>query len=53
MFYDNPPSIIATLKDMRERFKTPPMSVEEFFERLVKNRLTMTARHLARYRDLL
>lgn len=50
---DNPPSIIATLKEMRERFKTPPLSVEEFFERLVKNRLTLTAQHLERYRDLL
>lgn len=53
LIIDNPPSIISTLKEMRERFKTPPMSVDEFFERLLKNRLPMTARQLDRYRDLL
>ncbi len=50
---DNPPAILATLKEMRERFRTPPMSIDEFFERLQKNRLTMTAQQLQRYRDLL
>ncbi|WP_338844609.1 PIN domain-containing protein [Massilia sp. W12] len=53
LILDNPGAIVPVLKAMRERFKAPPMSVQDFFLRLDKNRLSMTAKQLERYRDLL
>ncbi len=53
LILDNPASIIPILKAMRERFKAPPLSVDDFFERLRKNRLNQTAKQLERYHDLL
>lgn len=53
LIMDNPPSIVAIFKGVREKFKAPPMCVDEFFARLEKNNLILTAKQLERYRTLL
>ncbi len=50
---ESPLAVVTIFKEIRERFKAPPLSVSDFFERLNKSRLAMTARHLEHYRELL
>ena len=53
LIIESPLSVVDVFKGVRERFKAPPMSVDYFFESLQKNRLVLTAKQLARYRDMM
>ena len=53
LLIDDPTAVVAIFRDVRERMKAPPMTVARFFDALKANRLTLTARHLERYHDLL
>ncbi len=53
LIIDSPRDVVAVLRDTRLRFKKPPLSVDDFFDHLRRNRLDMMASHLGRYRDLL
>lgn len=50
---EQPLEVVGVFRRMRERFKKPPMSIDNFFESLAKHQLVQTARQLERYRDLL
>ncbi len=53
LLIDDPVAVVAIFKGIRERFKAPPLSVGDFFDRLSKSRLVMTVRYLEHYRGLL
>jgi predicted nucleic acid-binding protein len=53
LIIERPLEVVSVFRRMRERFKKPPMSVENFFESLARHRLDLTAKYLERYRDLL
>jgi len=53
LIIERPLEVVSVFRRMRERFKKPPMSVDNFFEALTRHRLVLTAKHLERYRDLL
>lgn len=53
LIIDDPTAVVGIFRGVRERMKAPPMSVDTFFEALKDNRLFLTARQLARYRNLL
>ena len=50
---ERPLEVVSVFRRMRERFKKPPMSVEDFFESLMRHQMVQTAKHLERYCDLL
>lgn len=50
---ESPDAVIHVFRQMRERFKAPPMNVETFMARLNKDNLKQTAKSLERYRNLL
>jgi hypothetical protein len=53
LIIDNPADVVTIFRDVRQRFKAPPMSIEQFFESLQKNKLELTSRQLARYHAML
>ena len=53
LIIDNPTVVVRIFRDVRQRFKAPPMSVAQFFESLKRNRLELTSLQLSRYHDLL
>lgn len=53
LIIDDPTAVVAIFRGVRERMKAPPMSVDRFFEALKDSRLTLTAKHLERYHNLL
>ncbi len=48
-----PNQVCFTLKEMRERLKKPPKTVDEMLVTLEKNHLTQTVEHLKAWKDLL
>lgn len=50
---ESPDAVIHVFRQMRERFKAPPMNVDTFMARLNKDNLKQTAKSLERYRNLL
>lgn len=53
LIIEEPRAVVEIFRDVRQRFKAPPLSVDGFFARLEANRLSLTAKQLERYRGLL